>query len=141
MDLMFFLRKWSCEVIHSDSWQKSENDVSLAQVGISLGTAATFKFGVFAVFLLSHFPVQIYDNNCHFEEFSQNRPRKNFKNEELKELSSSIKNQGLIQPIVVREVSKDSFEIIAGERRFRAAQAVGLKTVPVYIVNIKKKIV
>ena len=48
------------------------------------------------------------------------QPRKNFKKEELKELSSSIKNQGLIQPIIVKPISDNQFQIVAGERRWNA---------------------
>ena len=54
------------------------------------------------------------------------QPRKNFKDEELKELASSIKNQGLIQPIIVKALDNNQFQIIAGERRWRASQLVGL---------------
>ena len=54
------------------------------------------------------------------------QPRKNFKNEELKELSSSIKNQGLIQPIIVKPTKDNQFQIIAGERRWRACQLNGM---------------
>ena len=54
------------------------------------------------------------------------QPRKNFKDEELKELASSIKNQGLIQPIIVKALENQQFQIIAGERRWRACQLVGL---------------
>ena len=53
------------------------------------------------------------------------QPRKNFKNEELKELSSSIKNQGLIQPIIVKPTTENQYQIIAGERRWRASQLIG----------------
>ncbi len=54
------------------------------------------------------------------------QPRKNFKNEELKELSSSIKNQGLIQPIIVKPTEDNQFQIVAGERRWRACQLNGM---------------
>ena len=54
------------------------------------------------------------------------QPRKNFKNGELKELSSSIKNQGLIQPIIVKPTTDNQFQIIAGERRWRACQLNGM---------------
>ncbi len=57
------------------------------------------------------------------------QPRKNFKNEELKELSSSIKNQGLIQPIVVKPTTESQYQIIAGERRWRACQLNGMHEV------------
>ena len=55
-----------------------------------------------------------------------NQPRKNFKEKDLNELALSIKNQGLIQPIIVRKMNDDQFEIIAGERRWRASQLAGL---------------
>ncbi len=53
------------------------------------------------------------------------QPRKKFKDEDLKELSSSIKNQGLIQPIIVKPTSNNQYQIIAGERRWRASQLIG----------------
>ena len=64
------------------------------------------------------------------------QPRKNFKDEELKELSSSIKNQGLIQPIIVKRIADDQFQIIAGERRWRACQLNGMHEVDCVIKNI-----
>ena len=54
------------------------------------------------------------------------QPRKNFKENELAELATSIKNQGLIQPIVVRMLENEQYQIIAGERRWRASQLAGL---------------
>ncbi len=53
------------------------------------------------------------------------QPRKKFKDEDLKELSSSIKNQGLIQPIIVKLTTNNQYQIIAGERRWRASQLIG----------------
>ena len=64
------------------------------------------------------------------------QPRKNFKNEELKELSSSIKNQGLIQPIIVKPTHDNQFQIIAGERRWRACQLNGMHEVDCVIKEI-----
>ncbi len=57
------------------------------------------------------------------------QPRKIFKDEELKGLSSSIKNQGLIQPIIVKPTTDNQFQIIAGERRWRACQLNGMHEV------------
>jgi len=62
-----------------------------------------------------------------------NQPRKNFKNEDLEDLASSIKYQGILQPIVVRKLSSGYFEIIAGERRWRAAQIAGIHEIPALI--------
>lgn len=60
----------------------------------------------------------------------KNQPRKNFNIEQLEILADSIKNHGVIQPIIVRNLSNGRFEIIAGERRWRAARMAGLKTIP-----------
>ena len=64
------------------------------------------------------------------------QPRKNFRDEDLKELSSSIKNQGLIQPIIVKPIINNQFQIIAGERRWRACQINGMHEVDCVIKNI-----
>ena len=61
------------------------------------------------------------------------QPRKNMVDASLQELSESIKEQGIIQPLLVRSVASGKYEIIAGERRFRAATMAGLKEVPVLI--------
>ena len=65
------------------------------------------------------------------------QPRRKFDKESLEELSNSIKERGIIQPIVVRrsESQSDKFEIIAGERRWQAAQNAGLHEVPVIIIK------
>jgi ParB family transcriptional regulator, chromosome partitioning protein len=62
-------------------------------------------------------------------------PRRMFTDEELAELSNSIRERGIIQPIVVRALQGDNFEIIAGERRWRAAQRAGLHDVPIAVVE------
>jgi ParB family chromosome partitioning protein len=62
-------------------------------------------------------------------------PRRTFRDEDLAELSESIKERGIIQPIVVREAGDGTYEIIAGERRWRAAQRAGLHEVPIAIVD------
>ncbi len=64
------------------------------------------------------------------------QPRKNFKDEDLKELSSSIKNQGLIQPIIIKPIKDDQYQIIAGERRWRACQLNGMHEVECVIKNL-----
>ena len=70
---------------------------------------------------------------------NKKQPRKNFEEKEIKELSESIKNQGLIQPIVVRETSSNMYEIIAGERRWRACQLAGLHSVSCVIMSVDDK--
>ena len=64
------------------------------------------------------------------------QPRKNFKDEDLKELSSSIKNQGLIQPIIIKPIKNGQYQIIAGERRWRACQLNGMHEVECVIKNL-----
>ncbi|MDD5276041.1 MAG: ParB/RepB/Spo0J family partition protein [Methylovulum sp.] len=64
------------------------------------------------------------------------QPRKDINPEKLQELADSIKAQGIIQPIVVRKIALDKYEIVAGERRWRAAQLAGLEQVPVVIKDI-----
>jgi len=64
------------------------------------------------------------------------QPRKNFKDGDLKELSSSIKNQGLIQPIIIKPIKEGQYQIIAGERRWRACQLNGMHEVECVIKNL-----
>ncbi|NQY63047.1 MAG: ParB/RepB/Spo0J family partition protein [Alteromonadaceae bacterium] len=64
------------------------------------------------------------------------QPRKDMSAEALEELSNSIRSQGIIQPIVVRLVGENSYEIIAGERRWRAAQLAELEFIPCLIKNV-----
>jgi ParB family chromosome partitioning protein len=60
-------------------------------------------------------------------------PRRNFPEAQLKELAASIRERGLVQPLVVRPSSDNTYEIVAGERRWRAAQLANLHTVPVIV--------
>ena len=66
----------------------------------------------------------------------QYQPRKDMATDALDELAASIKAQGIIQPIIVRELNAQQFEIIAGERRWRAAQLAGLAKVPCIIKDV-----
>jgi ParB family chromosome partitioning protein len=61
------------------------------------------------------------------------QPRTYFDEEALKELANSIKELGVIQPITVRKIDKNQFQLVSGERRFRASKLIGNKTVPAYI--------
>ncbi len=63
------------------------------------------------------------------------QPRKHFDEEALLELSDSIKNHGLLQPIIVRESAKDYYQIIAGERRWRASKLAGLTEIPAIVMQ------
>ena len=77
---------------------------------------------------------------CDIGRIRPNRyqPRRHFDQDELKELSDSIAQQGIIQPLVVRPDS-NGFELIAGERRLRAARMAGLKQVPVVVRDVSEK--
>lgn len=61
------------------------------------------------------------------------QPRSNFEEQALNELASSIKEHGIIQPVTVRKLGYDKYQLISGERRFRASQIAGLTSVPAYI--------
>ncbi len=63
------------------------------------------------------------------------QPRKNFEPHALEELAQSIKTQGLIEPLIIRAINTHQFEIIAGERRWRAAQLAGLAEIPCLITT------
>ena len=64
-----------------------------------------------------------------------NQPRRDFNEEALQELADSIRELGVIQPITLRKMEDDTYQIIAGERRFRASQLVGKTTIPAYILK------
>jgi ParB family chromosome partitioning protein len=66
-------------------------------------------------------------------EANPNQPRREFDEKALEELAESIKNFGIIQPITLRQISDDRYQIIAGERRWRATQMAGLQRIPAYI--------
>ncbi len=75
---------------------------------------------------LRHLPIELLHPNPH-------NPRKNFKEDELEDLSRSIREKGLLQPLVVRLRADGEYEIVAGERRWRASQRAGLHDLPVLI--------
>ena len=77
-------------------------------------------------------------SSIHEIELSQivpnpDQPRREFDQEALEELASSIRELGIIQPISLRQVDGGNYQIIAGERRYRAAQMAGLETIPAYV--------
>ena len=77
--------------------------------------------------------------SIHMLHASKLQPREVFDQEALEELSRSIEKNGVIQPLVVRRSSDDTFEIIAGERRWRAAMMANMETVPVVIRDLDDK--
>ena len=72
-------------------------------------------------------------------EPNKNQPRKHFDEEALSELSASIAEHGILQPIVVRPIAETGYQIVAGERRWRAARLAGLTEVPVIIKELSDK--
>lgn len=66
-------------------------------------------------------------------ERNPNQPRREFDEEALQELANSIREIGIVQPITLRQVAPDHYQIIAGERRWRASQLAGMTTIPAYI--------
>ena len=81
---------------------------------------------------LRHVPVELLHPN-------PNNPRKHFAEEDLESLAKSLKDKGLLQPLVVRPRGDGSFEIVAGERRWRASQRAGLHDLPVLIRELDDK--
>ena len=84
------------------------------------------------------------DNNINYistENILPNvyQPRKHFNNESIEELAQSIKSYGIIQPLSVRKIGEDKFELVAGERRLRAAKIAGLNKVPAIVIDIADK--
>ena len=96
---------------------------SEAAAASAADTAAKGKHG------LRELPIELLQRG-------QYQPRINMDKEALEELADSIRAQGIIQPLLVRELAKDKYEIIAGERRWRGAQLAGLSTVPAVVREI-----
>ena len=69
-------------------------------------------------------------------EANPNQPRREFDQETLQELANSIREIGIVQPITLRQTGPDSYQIVAGERRWRASQAAGKHTIPAYVRTI-----
>ncbi len=75
----------------------------------------------------------IVDVEIHKVEVNPFQPRTHFNEEALRELASSIKELGVIQPITVRKLENNKFQLVSGERRFRASKLIGLTSIPAYI--------
>jgi ParB family transcriptional regulator, chromosome partitioning protein len=75
----------------------------------------------------------IIELDIDFIEVNPFQPRTNFSEESLRELASSIKELGIIQPITVRKLGFNNYQLVSGERRFRASKLIGLETIPAYI--------
>lgn len=77
----------------------------------------------------------INEIDIHAIEINPFQPRKYFDEDALQELSISIRQLGIIQPITVRKINGEKYQLITGERRFRASQLAGLQTIPAYVRN------
>jgi ParB family chromosome partitioning protein len=75
----------------------------------------------------------IIELDIDFIEVNPFQPRTNFSEESLRELASSIKELGIIQPITVRKIGFNKYQLVSGERRHRASKLIGLETIPAYI--------
>lgn len=80
-------------------------------------------------------------NEINVDKISVNpfQPRSNFNNSSLQELSVSIKNIGIIQPITVRKIDNNTYQLISGERRLRACKEIGLKQIPAFVREADRK--
>lgn len=78
---------------------------------------------------LKHLPIEWLQRGTY-------QPRRDMSDDALEELANSIRAQGVMQPVVVRPIGPESYELIAGERRWRASQLVGLDTIPAVIRNV-----
>ena len=91
--------------------------------------------------LLGDFEEEIHENSpykllpIHKVEPNRNQPRQDFDEEELQALSESLATHGILQPLTVRELESGYYQIIAGERRWRAARMAGLTEVPVVVIE------
>jgi ParB family chromosome partitioning protein len=97
-----------------------ENSATDVTVKTEIGTTAALAGGVSNI---PHSKIEI----------NPFQPRTAFEATALQELAESIKQQGIIQPITVRKLGYDKFQIISGERRFRASQIAGLESIPAYV--------
>ena len=75
----------------------------------------------------------INEVSIHKIQANPNQPRREFEAGAMEELAESIRQIGIIQPITLRKMEDDTYQIIAGERRWRASQMAGLQTIPAYI--------
>src|SRR4030043_765945 len=69
----------------------------------------------------------------------EHQPRKSFRDDSLKELAPSIKEKGVLQPVIVSRVGDGTFRLVTGERRWRAASLAGLKKIPALIKNVASR--
>ena len=103
--------------------------LGISEDAIDQPTTGTASFDQDARDQLRNIPVDMLQRGKY-------QPRVDFDNDSLQELADSISSQGLMQPISVRKIEDNKFEIIAGERRWRAAQLAGLDTIPAIVRDV-----
>ena len=81
----------------------------------------------------------INEINIELIEANPNQPRREFDEETLQELADSISEIGIIQPITLRKLNNGKYQIVAGERRWRASMRANLKTMPAYIISVDEE--
>jgi len=97
------------------------------------GLSALMDSSDYSSSITKHVKSGIDEIEIRFIEANPNQPRTRFDEEALIELSNNIKQNGLIQPITIREISENKYQIISGERRWRASKMAGLTSIPAYI--------
>lgn len=106
--------------------KKSALGKGLGALLANADTDVTSSNGSGAVGSISMIPIESIEANPF-------NPRTNFEKDALKELSNSIAEHGIIQPLTVRKLGRDRYQLISGERRFRASQLAGLTEIPAYV--------
>ena len=102
----------------------------MKKTGLGKGLEALFEENI-------KFEKDVSTLNIDMLEVNKNQPRKNFNDESLYSLAESIKENGIIQPIIVRPIGNGRYQIIAGERRFRAANIAGVRAIPVVVKDVE----
>lgn len=132
-------REIDIDVVSNDSSpssekEKSENEFDMevkdSKVDIKKDDAKDHSYSSNAILAIPLEKIKI----------NKNQPRKEFSPEKLESLAKSINRHGLLNPITVKELSQNEFEIIAGERRYRAAKLSGLNEIPSIVRNVDPKV-
>lgn len=119
--------------------KRKEDDMSAKKRGLGRGLdalLATSQSGKSTDSEVSEKSSELQNIPVEFLQPGKYQPRKDMSPEALEDLASSIRSQGIIQPIVVRQIANDKYEIIAGERRWRASQLAQLDVIPCLIKDV-----
>lgn len=111
----------------------------MAKKGLGKGLGALFETNDSKIFETTESSDNVVNIKISFIEPNKEQPRKVFDEEKLKVLAESIKSCGVIQPIIVEKSTGDYYQIIAGERRWRASRMAGLKEIPAIVRSYEKQ--